>query len=141
VHDRRSLHIALLDPRSGVGCAYAVDMTETPAPPRPIIVWDLITSLVLIGILLAVLAPAASGIGAMMLLGASACDSNECNNDAFFLAIFLGTIGPWLAAIPMAVVGGALLCFKVISFWAPALGMAGVVVIEGLAWVAAGEVM
>lgn len=116
-------------------------MTETHAPRRPIILWDLIASLVLIGMLLTVLAPGASGIGALMLLGASACDSNECNSDALLLALFLGTIGPWLVAIPMAVVGGALLCFKVVSFWAPALGMAGVVVIEGLAWITAGEVM
>ncbi|NQX26749.1 hypothetical protein HQQ81_05215 [Microbacteriaceae bacterium VKM Ac-2854] len=116
-------------------------MTNIAAAPRKHPLWDLLTTLILIGILLLVLAPAASGMGTMMLLGASACEYNECNDDAFALALFLGIVGPWLVAVPLSIVGGGLLLLKVISFWVPTLGMAGVAVVEGLAWVAAGEVM
>lgn len=110
------------------------------APLRPRPLWDLLTTLIGIGALLTMAAPLMSGMGCLMLLGVEACDVQDCNSTALNLALGLGIVGPWVAAVVTSALGGILLACRRLGFWAPAAGFVGVAVVEVAAFLVAQEV-
>ncbi|WP_285115233.1 hypothetical protein [Leifsonia sp. fls2-241-R2A-40a] len=103
-----------------------------PAPRRPVIVWDLVTSIILL--VLAVVVAAVLTFAAVFLVFASdPCGgSTVCDTGRMGAGFFVALLGPGAVTLVAIVAAIVLLVRRRVSFWVP---LAGILLSAGM-WAA-----
>ena len=103
-------------------------MTTTipDAAPRPVRVWDVVLTIVLV-IGSAVLAAAASLMGMFLVMASDPCGARTCSSELITLGWLMGMILPWVAFLASTVVAIVLMVKRRLSFWVPLAGAAAII--------------
>ncbi|WP_374009338.1 hypothetical protein [Leifsonia sp. LS-T14] len=98
-------------------------MTTTRAPRRPVIVWDLVTTIVLLVVAI-VVAAALTFAAAFLVFASDPCGgSTVCDTGRMGVGFFVAFIGPAAVTVIALIVAVVLLVLRRVSFWVPILGI------------------
>lgn len=105
-------------------------MIEASAPPkRPVIVWDLVLTIVLLVILVGV-ALLASFFSFFLAFASDPCGAAvECDTDRMALGMLIAMIGPLAVGLVTLIAAIVVLVLKRIAFWIP---IVGIVLVAGI---------
>ncbi len=105
-------------------------MIEASAPPkRPVIVWDLVLTIVLLVVLVGV-ALLASFFSFFLAFASDPCGAAvECDTDRMALGMLIAMIGPLAVGLVTLVAAIVVLVLKRIAFWIP---IVGIVLVAGI---------
>ena len=103
-------------------------MIETSAPPRrPVIVWDLVLTIVLLVVMIG-LALLASFFSFFLAFGGDSCGASvTCDTDRIAAGMLVAMIGPLAVALLALIAAVVVLVLRRIAFWIPILGIVLVV--------------
>lgn len=103
-------------------------MIETSAPPRrPVIVWDLVPTIVLLVVMVG-LALLASFFSFFLAFAGDSCGASvTCDTDRIAAGMLVAMIGPLAVALLALIAAVVVLVLKRIAFWIPILGIVLVV--------------
>lgn len=103
-------------------------MIETSAPPRrPVIVWDLVLTIVLLVVMVG-LALLASFFSFFLAFAGDSCGASvTCDTDRIAAGMLVAMIGPLAVALLALIAAVVVLVLKRIAFWIPILGIVLVV--------------
>jgi hypothetical protein len=111
-----------------------------PAGKRPVIVWDLVLTIVLL-VLMVGAALLASFLSFFLAFASDSCGASvTCDTDRIPGGMLIAMIGPLLVALLVLVAAIIVLVLKRIAFWIPVVGMILVigVFVGGAAFTASG---
>lgn len=99
-------------------------MIETSAPPRrPVIVWDLVLTIVLLVVMIG-LALIASFFSFFLAFAGDSCGASvECDTARMGAGMLIAMIGPLAAALLALIAAVVVLVLKRIAFWIPIVGI------------------
>jgi hypothetical protein len=101
--------------------------TTTPdAAPRPVRVWDVVLTIVLV-VGSAVLAALASLMGMFLVMASDPCGALTCSSELITLGWLMGMILPWVAFLASTIVAIVLMVKRRLSFWVPLAGAAAII--------------
>lgn len=106
-------------------------------PKRPLRVWDLVLTIVLLVGDVA-LAALASFMGLFLAMASDPCGARDCDYDLITAGFFVGTIGPWVALALTLAAAIVLMVLRRIAFWVPLAGAALIVLVMVTAFGLAG---
>jgi len=116
-------------------------MVETSAPPkRPVIVWDLVLTIVLLAVMVGA-ALLASFLSFFLAFAGDSCGASvACDTDRIAAGMLVAMIGPLAVALLALIAAVVVLVLKRIAFWIPILGIVLVVgvFVGGVALTASG---
>lgn len=127
-------------PREAVASAAATAPPEAVVPPRrgvarPVRTWDLVLTVVLLGVCLVAVSLLELSVGLLWALWLFSCIGG-CDFDAINQAVFLASTVPVVPVEAAGIVAIVLLVRRRIAFWVPLVGLAGGVAL--LPWGLAG---
>lgn len=102
---------------------------EPRAPRRPVIVWDLVTSIVLLAVAVAVAAVLTFAAFFLVFASDSCGASTTCDTGRMSAGFLLAVIAPAAVTVVAVIVAVVLLVRRRVSFWVP---LAGIVLAVGL---------
>jgi hypothetical protein len=115
-------------------------MVEASAPPnRPVIMWDLVLTIVLLVVMIGA-ALLASFLSFFLAFASDSCGAVTCDTDRIASGMLVAMIGPLAVALLALIAAVVVLVLKRIAFWIPIVGivlLAGVFV-GGVALTASG---
>ena len=99
-------------------------MIETSAPPRrPVIVWDLVLTIVLLVVMIGA-ALLASFFSFFLAFAGDSCGAVvECDYDRMGTGMLIAMVGPLVAALFALIAAVVVLVLKRIAFWIPIVGI------------------
>ena len=101
-------------------------MSAPPAPPaprRPVVVWDLVTSIVLLVVSI-VVAAGLTFAAAFLVFASDPCGgSTVCDTDRMGVGFFVALLSPGTVTLVAVIVTIVLLVKRKISFWVPIVGI------------------
>jgi uncharacterized BrkB/YihY/UPF0761 family membrane protein len=98
-------------------------MIEASAPPRrPVIVWDLVFTIVLLVVMVGA-ALLASFFSFFLAFASDSCGAVTCDTDRIATGMLVAMIGPLLAGLLALVAAVVVLVLKRIAFWIPIVGI------------------
>ncbi len=105
-------------------------MIEASAPPkRPVIVWDLVLTIVLLVLLVGV-ALLASFFSFFLAFASDPCGASvTCDTDRMALGMLIAMIGPLAVGLVTLIAAIVVLVLKRIAFWIPIVGIVLVIAI------------
>jgi hypothetical protein len=104
-------------------------MVEASAPPkRPVIVWDLVLTIVLLVLMVGV-ALTASFLSFFLAFASDPCGAVECDTDRIALGMLVAMIGPLAVGLLTLIAAIVVLVLKRIAFWIP---IVGIVLVAGI---------
>jgi hypothetical protein len=105
-------------------------MIEASAPPkRPVIVWDLVLTIVLLVLLVGV-ALLASFFSFFLAFASDPCGASvTCDTDRMALGMLIAMIGPLAVGLVTLIAAVVVLVLKRIAFWIPIVGIVLVIAI------------
>ncbi|WP_448006555.1 hypothetical protein [Agromyces bauzanensis] len=105
-------------------------MIETSAPPRrPVIVWDLVLTIVLLVLLIGT-ALVASFLSFFLAFAGDPCGSGiTCDYDRMGTGMLIAMIGPLVVGLLALIAGVVVLVLRRLAFWIP---LAGIVLVIGV---------
>jgi len=95
---------------------------------RPLRVWDIVLTIVLLVADVA-LAAVASFMGVFLAMASDPCGVRDCDFDLITAGFFVGTIGPWVALTLTLAAAIVLLVLRRLAFWVPLAGAALIVLV------------
>jgi hypothetical protein len=107
---------------------------------RPVIVWDLVTSIILLVVSI-VVAAALTFAAAFLVFASDPCGgSTVCDTDRMGVGFFVALLGPAAVTLVAVIIAIVLLVLRRVSFWVPIVGilLAAAVWIGGAALVVSG---
>jgi hypothetical protein len=94
-----------------------------PSPRRPVVVWDLVTTIVLLVVAGAV-AVGLTFFAFFLVFASDPCGaSTVCDTDRMSAGFFLALLGPGAVTLVAVIVAVVLLVLRRISFWVPIVGI------------------
>ncbi|MFD1491560.1 MULTISPECIES: DUF6264 family protein [Microbacterium] len=106
--------------------SYAPPPDSTAAPPRtarPVRVWDIVLTVVLL-ILLAIFAALASYFGLFLAMASDGCFDDNCNDGLLTFGVWFAAISPWVTLLLGLVGAVILLVVRRVAFWVPLVSAA-----------------
>lgn len=105
-------------------------MVEASAPPRrPVIVWDLVLTIVLLVLMVAV-ALVASFLSFFLAFAGDSCGASvTCDSDRIALGMLIAMIGPLAVGLVALIAAIVVLVIKRIAFWIPIVGIVLVIAV------------
>jgi hypothetical protein len=105
----------------------AIPPAASPAPPRtprrPVIVWDLVTSIVL-QVVAAVVAGVLTFAAFFLVFASDPCGgATACDTGRMSIGFFVALLGPAAVTLVAVIVAIVLLVLRRISFWVPIVGI------------------
>lgn len=99
-------------------------MIETSAPAkRPVIVWDLVLTIVLLALMVGV-ALLASFLSFFLAFASDPCGAAvECDTDRMALGMLIALLGPLAVGLVALIAAIVVLVLKRIAFWIPVVGI------------------
>lgn len=99
-------------------------MIETSAPAkRPVIVWDLVLTIVLLALMVGV-ALLASFLSFFLAFASDPCGAAvECDTDRMALGMLIALLGPLAVGLVALIAAIVVLVLKRIAFWIPVAGI------------------
>jgi hypothetical protein len=103
-------------------------MVEASAPPkRPVIVWDLVLTIVLLVVMVG-LALLASFLSFFLAFASDSCGASvTCDTDRIAAGMLVAMIGPLAVAVLALIAAVVVLVLRRMAFWIPIVGIALVV--------------
>jgi hypothetical protein len=105
-----------------------VTTTTSDAAPRPVRVWDVVLTIVLV-VGSAVLAALASLMGMFLVMASDPCGALTCSSELITLGWLMGMILPWVAFLASTIVAIVLMVKRRLSFWVPLAGAAAIILV------------
>ena len=94
-----------------------------PPPRRPVVVWDLVTTIVLL-VIGGAIAIGLTFFAFFLVFASDPCGaSTVCDTDRMSAGFFLALLGPGAVTIAAIIVAVVLLIRRRISFWVPLVGI------------------
>ena len=100
--------------------------TTSDAASRPVRVWDVVLTIVLV-VGSAVLAALASLMGMFLVMASDPCGALTCSSELITLGWLMGMILPWVAFLASTIVAIVLMVKRRLSFWVPLAGAAAII--------------
>ncbi|MGO4301467.1 hypothetical protein [Leifsonia sp. RAF41] len=98
-------------------------MSAPPAPRRPVIVWDLVTSIVLLVVAI-VVAAGQTFAAAFLVFASDPCGgSTVCDTGRMGVGFFVALLSPGTVTLVAVIATIVLLVKRRISFWVPIVGI------------------
>lgn len=97
-----------------------------PASKRPVKVWDVVVTIILL-VGAAVLAALASLMGMFLVMASDPCGARDCSTELITIGWLMGMILPWVVLVVTAVVAIVLLVKRRLAFWVPLVGAVAIV--------------
>lgn len=102
-----------------------------PAPRRPVVVWDLVTTIVLL-VIGGAIAIGLTFFAFFLVFASDPCGaSTVCDTDRMSAGFFVALLGPGAVTVATTIVAVVLLVRRRIAFWVP---LAGIVLAVGV-WI------
>lgn len=95
---------------------------QTTRPRRPVRVWDIVVTAVLL-VLLGIAAAIASYFGLFLAMASDGC-FDSCNEGMLSFGVWFAVISPWVVLLLALAAAVALLILRRLAFWVPLTGAA-----------------
>ncbi len=101
--------------------SYAPPRESTATPPRtarPVRVWDIVLTAVLL-ILLGIFAAVASSLGLFLAMASDGCFGDSCAEGLLTFGVWFAVISPWVTLLLAIAAAVWLLIVRRLAFWVP----------------------